>query len=63
MVIIGVLLLIAGVAFEALYFSSGNFPGTTVTPNTWLATGIVFILGGLLLSWAGLRIPKVRTAR
>ena len=65
LIIIGVLLLIAGIAFESLYVTNSqvNFSGTTVSQSTWLATGIVFILGGLLLSWAGLRIPKVKTAR
>ena len=65
LIMIGVLLLIAGIAFESLYVTSSqvNFSGTTVSQSTWLATGIVFILGGLLLSWAGVRIPKVKTAR
>jgi len=65
LVIIGLLLLIAGIAFESLYVTSSqvSFSGTIVSQSTWLATGIVFILGGLLMSWAGLRIPKVQTAR
>jgi len=65
LLIIAVLLLIAGIAFESLYVTNSqvSFSGTTVSQSTWLATGIVFILGGLLLSWAGLRIPKVQTAR
>ena len=65
LIMIGVLLLIAGIAFESLYVTGSqvSFSGTTVSQSTWLATGIVFILGGLLLSWAGLRIPKVKTAR
>jgi hypothetical protein len=65
LVIIGLLLLILGIAFEALYVTNSQitFSGTTVTLNTWLATGIVFIFGGLLLSLAGIRIPKVQTTR
>jgi len=65
LVIIGLFLLIAGIAFESLYLTNSqvNFSGAIVSQSTWLATGIVFILGGLLLSWAGLRIPKVQTAR
>lgn len=65
LVIIGILLLIVGIVFEALYMSNSqvNFSGTMVSQNTWLATGIVFIVGGLLLSWAGYKVPKVQIVR
>lgn len=65
LVTVGVMLLIAGIGFEALYMSDSQvtFSGAIVSQSTWLATGIVFIIGGLLLSWAGYKIPKVQMSR
>lgn len=65
LIVIGALLLLVGIVFEGLYLtnSQANFYGTTIYQNTYLVTGIVFIFGGLLLSWAGLKIPKVQTVR
>ncbi len=65
LVIIGALLLLAGIVLEGFYIADSQFTfsGTPISENTYLVTGVVFMLAGLLLSWAGLRIPKVQLAR
>ncbi len=62
LVAVGAPLIIAGLAFEAVYMSNSqiSFAGTSISENTWLVTGLVFVFGGLLLALAGLKISKAR---
>ena len=65
LVIVGVILVLAGIVLEGFYFVNSQIAslGTVVSQNTYLVTGAVFIIAGLLFSWAGLKIPKVQTIR
>ena len=61
--IVGGILLLAGIVLEGFYLANSHFVfyGTVISQNTYLVTGAVFIIAGLLVSWAGLKIPKVQT--
>ena len=65
LVAVGAILLLAGIFFEGFYFANSQtvFNGTTVSQNTYLVTGLVFIIAGLLLVWAGLEIPRIQTVK
>jgi len=65
LVIVGAILLLAGIVLEGFYLVNSQivFYGTVISQNTYLVTGAVFIIAGLLFSWAALKIPKVQTIR
>ncbi len=65
LVIVGAILLLAGIVLEGFYLANYqlNFSGTPISQNTWLVTGVVFIIAGLLFAWAAVKIPKIQTVR
>ncbi len=62
---LGAVLLLAGIVFEGFYVTNYQFMlyGTQVTQSTYLVTGLIFIAVGLLLSWAGVKIPKLQAVQ
>ena len=58
--LIGVILLLAGVIAEALYITSARVAYSGIVANIYLTSGILFILIGFMLMLASVRIPKLR---
>ena len=65
MVIVGAILLLIGIFLEGMFFAKTMvlYNGAPVSENTFLASGIVLLLAGLLFVWAGLKIPKVQSVK
>jgi len=62
MVLVGAILLLLGIATESLYITSSRvaYNGLTLSTNTYLVSGIIAIFLGFILTWTGVKIPKVR---
>ena len=58
--LIGVILLLAGVIAEASYITSARVAYNGIVANIYLTSGILFILIGFMLMLASVRIPKLR---
>ncbi len=65
MAVAGAILLIAGIVIEGLYTTGINLTisATTISHNTSLVLGIIFIFVGLLFVFVALRIPKLQPVR
>ncbi len=61
-VLVGSLLLILGIFAESLYVVGAGVAsnGLTLSQSTYLVTGIIAIILGFILTWSGVRMPKVR---
>ncbi len=61
-VLVGALLLILGIVAESLYITSARvaYNGLVLSTNTYLVSGIIAIFLGFILTWTGVKIPKVR---
>lgn len=55
--ILGVLLLLAGIVLAGIFFATGQ------TLYAYLIIGVVLILVGLLFLWFSARIPKIQTVK
>ena len=58
--LIGVILLFAGIVAEALYVTTANVAYSGIVANVYLTLGILLILMGFLAMLASVRIPKLR---
>src|SRR5207249_8431779 len=58
--LIGVILLLAGVIAEALYITSARVAYSGIVANIYLISEIICILIGFILMLASVRIPKLR---
>ena len=65
MMIVGAILLLIGIFLEGMYLAKTIvlYNGAPLLENTFLASGIVLLLAGLLFVWAGLKIPKVQSVK
>ncbi len=57
--LIGVILLFAGIIAEALYITTARVAYSGIVANIYLTGGILFILVGFMLMLASVRIPKL----
>jgi hypothetical protein len=59
--LLGLFLLLAGIGSESLFIASEKvaYNGFTISTNTYLVTGLILILVGLLFTLSS-RIPKIR---
>ena len=64
-VTLGGLLLIGGIVLEALGIANSKVSllGTALSQNTSLAAGVVSLILGFILLYAGVRIPKIQTVQ
>jgi membrane protein implicated in regulation of membrane protease activity len=61
MLVFGVILLLAGVIAEAIYITtSGVAYGNTLASDSYMVTGILFIIVGFILTLSSVKIPNVR---
>ena len=62
MVLIGSLFVLLGIAAESLYVISARvaYEGVTISANTYMVSGLLLLIIGLILTLSGARIPKVR---
>ena len=60
MLLIGVILLLAGVVAESLYVTTAKVAYNGIVADAYLTSGIFFILIGFILMVASVRIPKLR---
>ena len=62
MVLIGSLFVLLGIAAESLYVISARvaYEGVTISANTYMVSGLLLLITGLILTLSGARIPKVR---
>ena len=57
----GLFLLLAGVAAEALYITTSKVAYSSVVwSDSYLVTGILFIIVGFILTLSSVKIPKIR---
>ncbi len=61
-VLVGSLLLILGIVAESMYVVGAGVAsnGLTLSQSTYLVSGIIAIIFGFILTWSGVKIPKVR---
>ncbi len=61
-VLVGSLLLILGIFAESLYVIGDGVAsnGLALSQSTYLVMGIIAIILGFILTWSGVRMPKVR---
>jgi len=59
---LGILFLIGGIVLEALYIANSkpSLLGTTISQNMSLGAGVVSLILGFILLYAGVRIPKIQ---
>ena len=61
MLFLGLLLLLAGVVSEAMYVTtSGVAYSNAVTTDSYLVTGVLFIIVGFILTLSSVKMPKVK---
>jgi hypothetical protein len=60
MLLIGVILLLAGVIAEAMYVITNKVAYSGIVSDIYLTSGILFILIGFILMLASVKIPKLR---
>lgn len=60
MLLIGVILLLAGVIAESMYVITNKVAYSGLVADIYLTSGIVFILLGFTLLLASVKIPKLR---
>jgi hypothetical protein len=60
MLLIGVILLLAGIIAESLYVTTARVAYNGIVADAYLTSGIFFILIGFILMLASVRIPKLR---
>ena len=58
--LIGVILLLAGIMAEAFYVTTANVAYSGIVANIYLTLGILLILMGFMVMLASVRIPKLR---
>ena len=60
MLLIGVILLLAGVTAEAMYVITNKVAYSGIVADAYLTGGILFIMIGFIFMLASVRIPKLR---
>lgn len=60
MLLIGLILLLAGVTAEAMYVITNKVAYSGIVADAYLTGGILFIMIGFVLMLASVRIPKLR---
>lgn len=60
MLLIGVILLLAGVISEAMYVITNKVAYGGIVADAYLTGGILFIMIGFVLMLASVKIPKLR---
>jgi hypothetical protein len=60
MLLIGAILLLAGVIAESLYITTARVAYNGIVADAYLTGGVFFILIGFLLLLASVKIPKLR---
>ena len=60
MLLIGVVLLLAGVISEGMYVITNKVAYSGIVSDIYLTSGIFFILVGFILMLASVKIPKLR---
>ena len=60
MLLIGVVLLLAGVISEGMYVIANKVAYSGIVSDIYLTSGIFFILIGFILMMASVKIPKLR---
>ena len=60
MLFIGIILLLAGVLAESMYVVASRVAYSGLVADTYLTSGIFFIILGFVLMLASVRIPKLR---
>jgi hypothetical protein len=61
MLLFGLVLLILGVASEAMYIATSNVAyASTIVSNSYLILGIILILVGFIFTLSSARMPKIR---
>jgi hypothetical protein len=60
MLLIGIILLLAGVTAESMYVVASRVAYSGLVADIYLTSGIFFIILGFVLMVASVRIPKLR---
>ena len=61
MLLIGIVLVLAGIFSEATYITTSNVAYTnTVATNSYMVLGIIAIIIGLIFTLTSVKIPKVK---
>ena len=60
MLLIGLILLLAGVIAEAMYVITNKVAYSGIVADAYLTGGILFIMIGFVLMLASVKIPKLR---
>lgn len=60
MLLIGVILLLAGITAEAMYVITNKVAYSGIVADAYLTGGILFIMIGFILMLASVKIPKLR---
>jgi hypothetical protein len=60
MLLVGVILLLAGVIAESMYVVASRVAYSGLVADIYLTTGVFFIILGFILMLASVRIPKLR---
>ena len=60
MLLIGLILLLAGVISEAMYVITNKVAYSGIVADAYLTGGILFIMIGFVLMLGSVRIPKLR---
>ena len=60
MLLIGLILLLAGVTAEAMYVITNKVAYSGIVADAYLTGGILFIMIGFILMLASVKIPKLR---
>jgi hypothetical protein len=60
MLLIGIILLLAGVIAESMYVVASRVAYSGLVADIYLTSGIFFIILGFVLMLASVRIPKLR---
>ena len=60
MLLVGVILLLAGVMAEAMYVITNKVAYSGIVADAYLTGGILFIMIGFVLMLASVKIPKLR---
>jgi len=61
MLLIGLFLLLAGIAAEAMYITTSKVAYSSVVwSDSYLVTGILFIILGFILTLSSVKMPKIR---
>lgn len=61
MLLFGLFLMLAGVVAEAMYITTSKVAYSNVVwSDSYLVTGILFIIVGFILTLSSVKIPKIR---